>query len=466
MLLASAADVDDRRADRRGRVRVVVAVVAVAAHEGAVRVPRAGQRAHQADSPRSSPTSTARCSRTPRARCSAAWRSSSSPAASPRCSRASSPTRSPPASTCSPSASRSGSAPGSRRSTSRPWCRCGCTRWPSPPATRSCSSPPSATPRPRSSWPSCGPRPGCPTACSTWCTATRRPSTRCSTTPDVAAVSFVGSTPIAKYIYETGLAHGKRVQALGGAKNHAIVLPDAGIDYASDHLVAAAFGSAGERCMAISAAVAVGGAADELVAAVSEKARATKVGPGRDADSEMGPVITAAARDRIVGLIGTGAEQGADLAVDGRGLTVAGHENGFFVGPTVIDRVTHRDGRLPRGDLRPGAVGGPHGHRRRRHQADQLQPVRQRHRDLHRLRRGGAHVPARGERRHDRHQRAGPGADGLLLLRRLEGLAVRPEPHPRPRGRAVLHPRQGRHPALAARRGRVAALRFHFPTST
>ena len=160
------------------------------------------------------------------------------------------------------------------------------------------------------------------------------------THPDVAAISFVGSTPIAKYIYETGIGHGKRVQALGGAKNHAIVLPDAGIDYASDHLVAAAFGSAGERCMAISAAIAVGGAADELVAAVSEKALATKVGPGRDPESEMGPVITAAARDRIVGLIGTGAEQGAELAVDGRTLTVPGHENGFFVGPTVIDRVT------------------------------------------------------------------------------------------------------------------------------
>jgi malonate-semialdehyde dehydrogenase (acetylating)/methylmalonate-semialdehyde dehydrogenase len=160
------------------------------------------------------------------------------------------------------------------------------------------------------------------------------------THPDVAAISFVGSTPIAKYIYETGIGHGKRVQALGGAKNHAIVLPDAGIDYASDHLVAAAFGSAGERCMAISAAIAVGDAADELVAAVSEKALATKVGPGRDPESEMGPVITAAARDRIVGLIGTGAEQGADLAVDGRTLTVAGHENGFFVGPTVIDQVT------------------------------------------------------------------------------------------------------------------------------
>ena len=158
--------------------------------------------------------------------------------------------------------------------------------------------------------------------------------------PDVAAVSFVGSTPIARYIHERGTANGKRVQALGGAKNHAIVLPDAPIDYTSDHLVAAAFGSAGERCMAISATVAVGGAADELVAAVSEKARNTKVGPGRDSTSEMGPVITAAARDRIVGLIGTGAEQGATLAVDGRGVSVPGHENGFYVGPTVIDNVT------------------------------------------------------------------------------------------------------------------------------
>ncbi len=158
--------------------------------------------------------------------------------------------------------------------------------------------------------------------------------------PDVASVSFVGSTPVARYIHGRGTANGKRVQALGGAKNHAVVLPDAPLDFAADHLVAAAFGSAGERCMAVSAAVAVGGAADELVAAVSEKARATRVGPGRDPDSEMGPVITAAARDRIVGLIGTGEEQGATLAVDGRGLTVPGHERGFFVGPTVIDHVT------------------------------------------------------------------------------------------------------------------------------
>jgi malonate-semialdehyde dehydrogenase (acetylating)/methylmalonate-semialdehyde dehydrogenase len=157
--------------------------------------------------------------------------------------------------------------------------------------------------------------------------------------PDVAAVSFVGSTPIAQYIHQRGTANRKRVQALGGAKNHAIVLPDADLDYATNHLVAAAFGSAGERCMAISAAVAVGAAGDELVAAVSEKARTVKVGPGRDPESEMGPVVTATAKERIVGLIGTGAEQGAELAVDGRGFTVPGHENGFFVGPTVIDKV-------------------------------------------------------------------------------------------------------------------------------
>jgi malonate-semialdehyde dehydrogenase (acetylating)/methylmalonate-semialdehyde dehydrogenase len=156
----------------------------------------------------------------------------------------------------------------------------------------------------------------------------------------VAAVSFVGSTPIARYIHERGTAQGKRVQALGGAKNHAIVMPDANVDFASDHLVAAAFGSAGERCMAISAAVAVGGVGEDLLAAVAEKARAIQVGPGRDAGSEMGPVITAAARDRIVSLIGSGEQQGADVTVDGRGLVVPGHEDGFFVGPTVLDRVT------------------------------------------------------------------------------------------------------------------------------
>ena len=129
--------------------------------------------------------------------------------------------------------------------------------------------------------------------------------------PDVAAVSFVGSTPIARYIHERGTANGKRVQALGGAKNHAIILPDADVDFAADHLAAAAFGSAGERCMAISAAVAVGDAGDRIVEAVNERARAVKVGSGRDADSEMGPVVTREAQQRILGLIDTGEKQGA-----------------------------------------------------------------------------------------------------------------------------------------------------------
>jgi malonate-semialdehyde dehydrogenase (acetylating)/methylmalonate-semialdehyde dehydrogenase len=158
--------------------------------------------------------------------------------------------------------------------------------------------------------------------------------------PDVAAVSFVGSTPIAKYIHRRATEHGKRVQALGGAKNHAIILPDADLDYAADQLVAAAFGSAGERCMAISAAIGVGGVGVDLVPLLTERARAVKVGSGRDADSEMGPVVTPEARDRIVGLIGSGEKQGASLGVDGRGVQVAGHENGFFVGPTVVDHVT------------------------------------------------------------------------------------------------------------------------------
>jgi malonate-semialdehyde dehydrogenase (acetylating)/methylmalonate-semialdehyde dehydrogenase len=158
--------------------------------------------------------------------------------------------------------------------------------------------------------------------------------------PGVAAVSFVGSTPIARYIHRRGTAAGKRVQALGGAKNHAVVLPDADVEFAAEHLAAAAFGSAGERCMAISAAVAVGGAGDAVVKAVSARAEAVKVGDGRDPGSEMGPVITRAAQERITGLIGSGESQGARLAVDGRGIRVPGHEGGFFVGPTVVDDVT------------------------------------------------------------------------------------------------------------------------------
>jgi malonate-semialdehyde dehydrogenase (acetylating)/methylmalonate-semialdehyde dehydrogenase len=157
--------------------------------------------------------------------------------------------------------------------------------------------------------------------------------------PDVAAVSFVGSTPIARYIHQRGTANGKRIQALGGAKNHAIVLPDADLEFAAGHLTAAAFGSAGERCMAISAAVAVG-ESGPLLERLREMATATRVGPGRDPASEMGPVVTREAKERIEGYIASGERQGATITVDGRGLTVPGHEDGFFVGPTVIDQVT------------------------------------------------------------------------------------------------------------------------------
>jgi len=158
--------------------------------------------------------------------------------------------------------------------------------------------------------------------------------------PGVDAVSFVGSTPIARYVHQRASANGKRVQALGGAKNHAVVLADADMEFAANHITAAGYGSAGQRCMAISAVVAVGDAGDALVARLREKARDVKVGPGRDEDSEMGPVVTPEAKTRILGYVERGVEAGASLVVDGRGLQVAGHENGFFVGPCLFDQVT------------------------------------------------------------------------------------------------------------------------------
>jgi malonate-semialdehyde dehydrogenase (acetylating)/methylmalonate-semialdehyde dehydrogenase len=157
--------------------------------------------------------------------------------------------------------------------------------------------------------------------------------------PDVQAISFVGSTPIAEYIYARGSASGKRVQALGGAKNHMVVMPDADMDMAVDALVGAAYGSAGERCMAISVAVAVGDAGDALVARLAERTRALKINDGMEKGAEMGPVVTLAAKQRIEKLIGEGVEQGATLVVDGRGLHVPGREQGFFVGGTLFDHV-------------------------------------------------------------------------------------------------------------------------------
>jgi len=157
--------------------------------------------------------------------------------------------------------------------------------------------------------------------------------------PLVKAVSFVGSTPVARHIYETGTRAGKRVQALGGAKNHAVVLPDADLEFTAEALIGAAYGSAGERCMAISAVVAVGEAGDALIEKLKAKASAIRVGPGCAPGVGMGPVISAPHRAKVAGYVGQGVREGAELVLDGRGLKVAGSEQGFFLGPTLFDRV-------------------------------------------------------------------------------------------------------------------------------
>ncbi|WP_169196864.1 CoA-acylating methylmalonate-semialdehyde dehydrogenase [Devosia sp. MC1541] len=157
----------------------------------------------------------------------------------------------------------------------------------------------------------------------------------------IEAISFVGSTPIARYVYGTAASNGKRVQAFGGAKNHMVIMPDADMDKAADALMGAGYGSAGERCMAVSVAVPVGdGTADAIIQALKPRIEKLKVGPATDASSEMGPVITKASQERIKSLITSGVEQGAELVVDGRGLSLQGYENGYFVGPTLFDRVT------------------------------------------------------------------------------------------------------------------------------
>ena len=158
--------------------------------------------------------------------------------------------------------------------------------------------------------------------------------------PDVKALSFVGSTPIANYIYERGAHFGKRVQALGGAKNHMVVMPDADIEKSVDALIGAAYGSAGERCMAISVAVLVGNAAEKIMPALIERTKSLKIKNGMELDAEMGPIVTSAARERITSYIDEGVKAGAKLLVDGRGFKVSGHDNGYWLGGTLFDNVT------------------------------------------------------------------------------------------------------------------------------
>ncbi len=161
------------------------------------------------------------------------------------------------------------------------------------------------------------------------------------THPDIKAVSFVGSTPIAEYVYRTGAAHGKRVQALGGAKNHMIVMPDADMDKAVDALMGAGYGSAGERCMAVSVAVPVGEeTADRLVKLLAPRVRALKIGPATDLEAEMGPLVTKEHMQKVLGYIDQGVKEGAELVVDGRDFKRQGYEKGYFVGGTLFDRVT------------------------------------------------------------------------------------------------------------------------------
>jgi malonate-semialdehyde dehydrogenase (acetylating)/methylmalonate-semialdehyde dehydrogenase len=157
--------------------------------------------------------------------------------------------------------------------------------------------------------------------------------------PGIEAVSFVGSTAIAETVYRGGTAHGKRVQALGGAKNHLVVMPDANLDDAVDALMGSAYGSAGERCMAVSVAVAVGGVADQLVEKLEPRVRALKIGPGTDPEAEMGPLVTGEHRDKVSNYVGIGEREGAKLVVDGRRLSLQGYETGFFTGGTLFDHV-------------------------------------------------------------------------------------------------------------------------------
>ena len=265
--------------------------------------------------------------------------------------------------------------------------------------------------------------------------------------PDIQAVSFVGSTPIARYVYETGTKHGKRVQALGGAKNHMIVLPDADIEMAADAAVSAAYGSAGERCMAISQVVAVGDAADRLVTAIQERLPKIKVGNGLEPDVEMGPLVTAEHRDKVASYIDGARDQGADVVADGRQSAPDG--DGFFLGVSLLDKVT------PEMDAYKDEIFGPvlgrdaGGHVQRGGAARQRESVRQRDGDLHARRRRRAAIPVRRSGGNGRDQRPDPCAGGVLLVRRLEELPLRRHAHLRTRRDQLLHARQGRHLALA-----------------
>ena len=277
--------------------------------------------------------------------------------------------------------------------------------------------------------------------------------------PDVAAVSFVGSTPIAEYIYHTGAAHNKRVQALGGAKNHMVVMPDADMDQATDAVMGAAYGSAGERCMAVSVAVAVGKAADQLIEKLMPRIRSLKVGPGTDPDSEMGPLVTKQHLDKVTGYVDLGVKEGAKLLVDGRGLKLQGYEKGFFLGGCLFDDVT------PAMRIYKEEIFGPVlsvvrvADYNSRGQAGERPRVWQWHGDLHPRRRCGAGILLQDQGRHGRDQCADPRAHGLQQLRRLEALPLRRPSHAWLGRRALLYQAEDGHRPLAHRDSRRRRIR-------
>ena len=270
--------------------------------------------------------------------------------------------------------------------------------------------------------------------------------------PDIAAISFVGSTAIAETIYRGGTSHGKRVQALGGAKNHLVVMPDADIDDAVDALMGAAYGAAGERCMAVSVAVAVGSAGDRLVQKLEPRVRALKIGPGTDPDAEMGPLVTREHREKVKGYIDLGVKEGAKLVVDGRGLSLQGYENGYFLGGSLFDNVG-TDMRIYKEEIFGPVLGVV----RTPDMAGAVRMV-----NAHEYGNGVAIFTSDGGAARDFAAGINIGMVGVNVpipvpmafhsLRRLEALAVRRPSHLRPGRRALLHALQGGHPALAHRR--------------
>ena len=326
------------------------------------------------------------------------------------CSRAASPSRSRAASTSTRSASRSAWWPASRRSTSRRWSRCGCSPTAIAAGNTFILKPSEKDPSAANFLAELLAEAGVPDGVFNVVHGDKVAVDAILEHPDIAAVSFVGSTPIARYIYETGTKAGKRVQALGGAKNHMIVLPDADIDMAADAAVSAGYGSAGERCMAIATIVAVGDVADPLVEAIKARLPKIKVGPGSDPASEMGPLVTRQHRDKVASYLDSGPAQGATVVADGREHPLYDESDGFFLGVSLIDHVT------PAMDAYSDEIFGPVLTVMRVKtyeeavQPHQRQPVRQRHGDLHPRRRRGAPVPVRGQRGDGRHQRADPGA--------------------------------------------------------